>query len=327
MIDKTYIKQQNDCRDIAARYTELKRVNAYESHGPCPFCGGNDRFVAKPDGWFCRPGEGHCGKHGDVIALVMAKENLDFPSACQKLGGDYMTDATQVKPTAQEQPQPVDMSKYLWRMVDGHRQFMESSGRVAGQCRDYWMGRGFTMATAARYKIAFGAAVRLPGVEESHPAVAIPWYDTLGELVAIKYRFLETHTYTGADGKESDCKNTSRGSSRGHLFGWQAHNGSGRALFVTEGELNAIAIWQAGQGGADTFSVGAQGMLGKPNGDLIKLASEYRHRFVWADKRGLAEKCAKAIGAKVIVSEEIEGDAAEFLKAGELPIFLSRLIK
>jgi len=43
--------------------TQIKTDN--EACAPCPFCGGEDRFVLFDNGyWFCRPGPGHCGRSG-----------------------------------------------------------------------------------------------------------------------------------------------------------------------------------------------------------------------------------------------------------------------
>lgn len=56
-----------------------------EYKGPCPMCGGKDRFRVQPeykDGrWYCR----QCApKGGNLIALIMQVENLDFRAAAKK---------------------------------------------------------------------------------------------------------------------------------------------------------------------------------------------------------------------------------------------------
>jgi hypothetical protein len=56
--------------------------------GPCPMCGGEDRFNVKDDRlWMCR----HCspnGKYSDAIGLVKALHNVDYPTALRILGAD-----------------------------------------------------------------------------------------------------------------------------------------------------------------------------------------------------------------------------------------------
>lgn len=326
MINTHHLKQQNDCRLIATKYTELRKINSHESHGPCPFCGGRDRFVVKQDGWFCRPGQDHCAQTGDTIKLIMLKERVDFLEACQMLGSDYMADCRPAQPIASPEPAKyADMSRYAWRMADGHDLFMNSNAHIAQQCRDYWSGRGFTMETAERFRIAYQPEVWLPNSSQGYPAIAIPWLGKSGELQAIKYRYLRTHTYIDNDGKQADCKNTSRGSMRGNVFGWQGFSGSKEIFILTEGELNACAIWQAFGDHADVLSAGAQGMITKLPADIIRLASEYKHRLVWADEVDIAQQAALLINGSPLISSLYGGDAADMLRAGCLEFFLSRL--
>ena len=61
---------------------ELKKVASTgggEYAGPCPFCGGRDRFrvnpYANPGRWLCRNCTG--GKWQDVIAYIAKRDNLD----------------------------------------------------------------------------------------------------------------------------------------------------------------------------------------------------------------------------------------------------------
>ena len=68
----------------------LKRTattNGGEYAGPCPFCGGRDRFRVWPDQgttgrYWCRG----CGKHGDGIQLLRDRDGLSYRDACERLG-------------------------------------------------------------------------------------------------------------------------------------------------------------------------------------------------------------------------------------------------
>ncbi len=60
--------------------------------GPCPFCGGTDRFFASAPtdkyprgGYRCRPGTG-CERHGNLVQLVMELEKCDEATACNIIG-------------------------------------------------------------------------------------------------------------------------------------------------------------------------------------------------------------------------------------------------
>src|SRR5215467_13358695 len=68
--------------EIARRGIVLKRIGA-EHVGPCPKCGGDDRFAinTKKQIFNCRG----CCVGGDVIKLVEHLDGVDFIAACTAL--------------------------------------------------------------------------------------------------------------------------------------------------------------------------------------------------------------------------------------------------
>ena len=64
----------------------IKLSGKIEKCGPCPKCGGEDRFSinTKKNLWNCR----QCGVGGDVIALVEHLDSVDFIGACTTLTGE-----------------------------------------------------------------------------------------------------------------------------------------------------------------------------------------------------------------------------------------------
>lgn len=70
--------------EVARRGLKLRRAGT-ELVGPCPVCGGDDRFSVNPrKGVFmCRQG----GVGGDVIAMVEYLDATDFLGACETLAG------------------------------------------------------------------------------------------------------------------------------------------------------------------------------------------------------------------------------------------------
>jgi hypothetical protein len=89
----------------AARHVPIERVigerdiklrGKIERVGPCPICGGVDRFATntRKQKWNCRG----CRKGGDVIALVMFLDGLDYASAVAVLAGEVSAPAKDVKP-------------------------------------------------------------------------------------------------------------------------------------------------------------------------------------------------------------------------------------
>ncbi len=111
-----------DLLAIAGRYTTLSKkatTNGGEYEGPCPFCGGTDRFLVWPTpkdkdrgSFWCR----QCEKNGDALTLVMERENLSFQDACRFLGvtldqlpsNDTRRAATRPLKPVQELPRPPD---------------------------------------------------------------------------------------------------------------------------------------------------------------------------------------------------------------------------
>jgi len=98
-----------DLLSLARRYTTLKHVAATgggEYAGPCPLCGGYDRFHVQPstNRWFCRHCTGGPEQDGwkDAIDLQMRLTGASFTQAVQSLTGNvgahgvrpYPADAT-----------------------------------------------------------------------------------------------------------------------------------------------------------------------------------------------------------------------------------------
>jgi len=94
MIDTTTLKQQApDLLATVSPLTPLRKIGSSgggEWSGPCPFCGGVDRFSVQPyyeePRWLCR----QCtdGIWKDIIDFVQRRDKIDFVDACNLLFGD-----------------------------------------------------------------------------------------------------------------------------------------------------------------------------------------------------------------------------------------------
>jgi RecA-family ATPase len=87
--------------EVIARHGIKLRRSGQERIGPCPKCGGTDRFsINNTKGVFnCRG----CQRGGDVIALVEFLDGVDFPHAIETLTGNGLNGG---RPQPQPQPQP-----------------------------------------------------------------------------------------------------------------------------------------------------------------------------------------------------------------------------
>jgi DNA primase len=103
-------------RDTGQAYRKAGATDGGEYEGPCPFCGGRDRFRLWPSGdpprWWCR----QCELKGDLIAFVQRRDGLPFADAVTELLGG---DVTQVDgPRVALPPTPPDEDApppALWR--------------------------------------------------------------------------------------------------------------------------------------------------------------------------------------------------------------------
>src|SRR6516165_2769778 len=85
--------------EIVRRGVELKREGK-EFIGPCPLCGGDDRFAVntKKEVWNCRG----CGVGGDVIDLVQHLDGVEFIEACTTLAGPPPQNGKDTAPAARK---------------------------------------------------------------------------------------------------------------------------------------------------------------------------------------------------------------------------------
>lgn len=168
MIDLESVKSQADLLAIASRDTTLRKVAASgggEYAGPCPFCGGRDRFRVQPGAgrWLCRQCTG--GKWRDVIAYIAQRDNLDAGQAaglaeiCKRItGGDLPS-----RPAGQLAPPPVPA--YGPPAAD----WQQAAQTALAECQaalwdpkyhkalDYLRQRGLTDASIKRFGLGYCA--------------------------------------------------------------------------------------------------------------------------------------------------------------------------
>jgi DNA primase len=83
-----------------------KKANTYggEWAGPCPFCGGTDRFLVWPNDkggrYWCR----QCKKHGDDIQYMRDFQKLTYYAACRCLRKTPKTRSCSVMPVKEARP-------------------------------------------------------------------------------------------------------------------------------------------------------------------------------------------------------------------------------
>jgi len=192
---------------------ELKKAGGYHV-GACPFCGGTDRFTVKhtKDGDRCHCRQCWDGKYHTAIDYIMRRDNADFKTALQTLGGDAMKPITRPITPRPVKPLTLPDSTWqagAWREVDAAsdallyhpqgepaRVFLTSRALLPGTLQAWQLGSMFVYDPIAKRK-------RL--------AITIPWYDMDGTgeaLTAVKYRFMDNDPNPKAlrySGKGTTC--------------------------------------------------------------------------------------------------------------------------
>lgn len=303
------LKTRTDLREIAGRYTELK--GGAEKYGTCPKCGGTDRFHVTQDMFFCRqclPIQAGKGRKDVFDFLMWVGEARDFKEALR-----YLTSEMRANPSLfsvrHERPEIDEQSKAIWckfakaQVESGVRALASKAGAEA---REYLKNRGINQAT---WETARVGAVVVKTRFGDKQAVAIPWFDTKGEITAIQNRLIEPieERYT--------------------RWGYNGYYGSTTLynlpiktkdrLVIVEGEINALSIFQSRED-ATVVSVGSQNYRKEALEALKKAVSEYKEVFVWFDDFYQARELIEATGIKGKVINTNDIDANELLQNNQL---------
>ena len=246
-----------------SKFKQVSRSRGGEYHGPCPFCGGKDRFVIQLAGgrngsgrWFCRqcsPDE----RRQDAIAFVMKRDSVNYPTACRYLGLEYIRQSRQTKhqPPSQSVIQPfsalnrtcIALTDPEWQqcfqrfVTESYRnlhhtpsgkhlyeQYLVEERRLTPTIiDDHRLGYN-----PRSYKTQWGKAeVWLPA------GIVIPWYfDRLGWVVRIRQ-------FHSRDPKQKYIQ--PRGGANGLYYGFVKGKSpiqAGKVVIMTEGEFDAMVV-------------------------------------------------------------------------------------
>jgi|YNPMSStandDraft_2_1061718.scaffolds.fasta_scaffold09931_3 putative DNA primase/helicase len=242
-LDADYIRRTFDLLSLVERDTQLKRIGAIWFSGPCPFCGGTDRFTLKrtADGWrwLCR----HCtdDKYQDAIDYVMRRDGVDFKEAVERLGGGKPSPLriepqrpTEPEPKPQEQTQET-RERLKQIAFDASRRIDLDDDPLAQTVRNYLYKRGLLPPTW-QFALLGATTVYDPKAGRLRPAASIPYFDTGLDVMAIKHRFVNNEPdglrYTSAKGSQAG------------FYYLPEHLGYCDFLLVVEGELNLLSVAQ-----------------------------------------------------------------------------------
>ena len=138
-----------------------KKKTSNEYGGPCPFCGGNDRFIvfAEENKYWCR----QCGAKGDAIQYLREFRKMNFPEAAELVGkpiAENHQKATSRPGTSSclaptrppKKEQPVEWSERAKKLVAYGKKQLAEHPEVQEWLR---LERGITLETAERFSLGW----------------------------------------------------------------------------------------------------------------------------------------------------------------------------
>lgn len=237
MIDVESIKRSYKISDLSPN---LKKVGRYFI-GPCPICGGVDRFTVKPTSsgevWFCR----HCGndKYNDVIELVKRINRSSFIEAVNILtNGDYAKVESINKPDkkvylTKEVPDLDFQQKAQDIWLVSHERLIESLDK--GEWNPYlaWlMNRGITPKEVRQFGLGYH-----PGGMGLAKGIVIPSFFN-GKIMYLKVRKRGVQR----KGRLTDKYRQLSGGKSKSLFNADAIQYGIKKVVVIEGEFDAMLL-------------------------------------------------------------------------------------
>jgi hypothetical protein len=319
----TRLKESIDMREVAGRFTAL--YGKTEMQGPCPQCGGGDRFHCDKLGWFCRQCAPPKPAWRDVIEFFQWKNGLDFAAAVMMVENFAKASVTLPPPTVKRTTTPVEQDA-AWREQAAARVARDMGHLRTFGCpgQEYLLGRGLTRETWDRFNLGFTENAVVPGQQRRVPAIVIPWYGQ-GEVRALRLRFIAPQFRRDATGKEYG-KPSRQTALAGSQFGGRCFGTLGlvadytRTLFVVEGEFNAMSIWQEGTH-VNALSLGSESMKLTPA--QVEYINRYSNVIFWADKESIARDWVQQAGTGRPVWSVL--DANQKLQDGELVEWLEKV--
>jgi putative DNA primase/helicase len=243
---KARAQQSDILSEAVARGAKLRRTGR-EHIGPCPACGGTDRFSINPQKriFNCRGAEG-----GDVIGLVMHIDGASFTQACEALTGEPPPNGQSKPLSASEQAE-----RNRRRVANEEAQRAREAAEAAREentlsaAQRIWDGSKPLDGTLAQtYLISrgipafdcdslrFHPALPYPNKPKPYPALVCRVDDMNGDLCAV------WRVYLREDGRKADVPAAKLG--LGPAGGGAVRlGGIGPKVAIAEGIESALGFW------------------------------------------------------------------------------------
>jgi hypothetical protein len=185
-----------DLLSLAQQDTTLRQVGSYWI-GPCPFCGGTDRFNVKrttqADLWICRIcGNGH---YKDAIDYLQLRNGWSFTRASNYVQGD---NTGQLPARAMAQAQDNERAAMIDKKLEQFttQEIWEAlHRRMAQEQREWWRAQGIPDDWQDYLKLGYTPDKRyisgLDGQIHTSAAYTIPYFIYPKQFVTLQYRLCD----------------------------------------------------------------------------------------------------------------------------------------
>jgi len=181
-IDAAELNNRINLLLLAEQDTALRKKTANEYSGPCPFCGGDDRFSVQSSRWLCR----HCteGKWRDGIDYAMRRGNLSFVEVARHyLGNDLprMDEAVMAEREARRKAEQAASDERIRRITASLTTaeiWRAFHLRLTDDSRGWWAAQGIPAEWQDALELGYTADKQYQSDGEEHhsPAYTIPYF-------------------------------------------------------------------------------------------------------------------------------------------------------
>jgi DNA primase len=212
-----------------AQFSARDRIGGKEWHGPCPFCGGTDRFQISNGMYYCR----QCDKGGSLLSLGGQKCRLSDEERLQI----QLRAQEEERRKADERKRKLAFlnQRRMWQVF--HRNLLARPELFHALEKD-----GITREAVEQFQIGYHPSFRFleDGTPRTAPAFTFPIFSLTGACANIRCRILGENV--GASGKYRPIYRD-----LGIAFLLAEVEGKRDLCFYVEGEKKAINFWGRGQ--------------------------------------------------------------------------------
>lgn len=285
-----------------------------KQHGPCPVCGGKDRFRFDDKGgdgrWIC--GQGGCDKAGDGLDLVVRVTGQPVAQAARLVAGALGLSHVAIDPAERErlrQQQQARAEQEQQRVALQRRKAASKAARIMADCQQgvspYLEGKGLQGVAVAlsQHVIAVGELTFPPG------SLVVPLYaDIGGELVNVQLIDEQGRKSYLAGGQMAGACHRIAGSEwvavcEGYATGLSIHLATGASVYCAMNAGNLLAVAQRVRGMDDPLQP-----------CRVILCADNDANTPGNPGKSKAEQAASAIGARVALPPEA-GDWNDYHQA------------